>query len=134
VGFTEAAVKAAPNTPFTIKVQMDNAPEATTGIAPLHLRWDASKLQLNDIAAGELLTRGGVAVATNTTERPGDAVVTLTRPPGAASVSGSGVLAMLSFTPMDAGTSKVSVTEADIANAQNRPAAAMPGDVTVTVK
>jgi len=125
------------DTPFTINVQLDGVPDATTGVAPLHLRWDASKLRLNDVAAGELLSRGGVTVATDkqiSAEAPGEATVTLKRAPGSAGVSGSGVAATLSFTATGAGTSAVSITEAGLQNAQNQPIASTPGDVIVTVQ
>jgi general secretion pathway protein D len=137
VRFLPAAVMVARDTPFTISVQLDNVPDATTGVAPLRVRWDASKLRLNDVAAGELLSRGGVTVAADKqipAEAPGEATVTLTRAPGSTGVSGSGVVATLNFTATGSGTSAVSVTEAGLKNAQNQPVASAPGDVIVTVQ
>jgi hypothetical protein len=129
------------NAPFTVKVQVDNTPDATTGVAPLRVHWDASKLHLNDINAGELLFRDGVAVTADKhiADEPagsttGEASLTLTRAPGAAGVSGSGVVATLNFTATGTGTSAVSVSEAELRSAQGLPFPAAATDVLVTVQ
>jgi general secretion pathway protein D len=123
--------------PFSINVQLENAPSATAGVAPMRLHWDASKLRLNDVTAGELLARDGVAIAADkrfSSETPGEALVTLTRPAGSPGVTGTGVVATLNFTATGTGTSAVSVTDAGLKDAQNQPIAAAPGDVIVTVQ
>src|SRR5262249_42786600 len=52
------------DTPFTVNVLLENAPDGTSGVTPLRIHWDASKLRLNDIQAGELLSRDGIPVTT----------------------------------------------------------------------
>ena len=129
---------ASQNAPFTVNVQLDNAPDSTTALAPLRVRWDPSKLKLNDMSAGELFWRGGVAVAADkqipTDASKGEASLTLTRAAGSAGVSGSGVAATLSFTATGSGSSTVSVSEAGLKNTKGEAVAAAPGDVIVTVQ
>jgi general secretion pathway protein D len=137
VRFLPAAVMVSRDAPFTVNIQLDNAPDGMTGVAPLHIRWDASKLRLNDVTAGDLLSHDGTAVTAEKhigEESPGDATVILMRPPGSSGVSGAGVVATLSFTATGAGTSAVAVTDAFVQNTQNQSIPSAPADVIVTVQ
>lgn len=137
VRFSPAAVTAAPDKPFTINVQLENAPNSISGVAPMHIHWDPSKLRLNDITAGDLLSRDGVTVTVDKhmdEANPGDATILMTRAQGSAGVSGAGAIATLSFTPTGTGSSAIAVTEAFVQSGQNQSIASTPGDVIVTVK
>jgi len=124
--------------PFTLNVMLDNAPEASTALAPLRIHWDSGKLHLNDITPGELFSRDGVAVHVekdirNGANNSGEAVITLSREAGSAGISGSGTLATLSFTAASAGASAVAVTEAGVKTAKATIPAQTEG-VVVTVQ
>lgn len=94
---------------FTVQVLLDNVQNAQS--VPLQLQYDPKEIKLADIINGEFLGRDGQAVALvqQIDDKAGTANVVLNRPPGSAGISGSGVLATLSFQAIGAGDAKLSV-------------------------
>jgi general secretion pathway protein D len=142
VRFAPAAVITPNGAPFTLSVALDNVPDSSA-LAPLRIRWNSSKLRLNDISPGELFSRDGGAVSVvkdirndsdSSESDAGEATLTLTRAAGSAGVSGSGTVAILSFVATGTGTSPVSVAEAGLRTTQSQAIAVTPGDVIVTVQ
>jgi general secretion pathway protein D len=73
---------------------------------PLQIQYDPAKLSLVNVDSGDFLGRDGQAVAlVHRDDGPGSIVVNASRPPGAAGVSGTGVVCVLSFQAKTAGAS-----------------------------
>jgi len=103
----------------------------------MRIHWDASKLRLTDIEAGELLSQDGAAVTQQkeiSGGPSGDATVNLVRGAGAGGISGAGTLATLNFTALAPGSSTITIVQAGVTNAQGTTTPAAPGEATVTVQ
>jgi general secretion pathway protein D len=89
---------------------------------PLQLQYDPSKLSLVNVDTGDLLSRDGQAVAlVHRDDGPGSITVNASRPPGAAGVSGAGVVCVLSFQAKAAGESVLAITRpAAVTSAQQQ--------------
>ncbi len=133
LSFQPGVVQVAPNAPFTLTVQADNLTDASS-VSPLQIKYDPAQLRLNEVGAGDLLSRDGVrvTVAKDIRNDTGDATLTLTRDSGG--VSGSGGLATLSFTALARGTGAVTITGASLKNSQSQPVPAALSSVSVTVQ
>lgn len=119
----------------TLLLRADNMQDLFSA-SPIRIKWDPKVLRLNEIVSGELLARDGQKVTTAKDIRndAGEAWVTMNRMPGSGGVSGSGTLAMLSFTAIGKGTTTVTVTEAGIKNMQLQPITAPAPEANVTVQ
>jgi len=125
----------APNTPFTLNVQLENAAGAAS-VMPLRVSWDPALMRLNDIAAGELMSRDGGRVTSVKDIRndTGQATLSIARAAGSAGVSGSGPVATLSFVALASGSGRVTVTEMSVSDAQNRSLPVTLGTVPVAIQ
>jgi general secretion pathway protein D len=105
---------------FTVAVAVNNATDAVS--APMQIQFDPRVLRLNDVSSGDFLAQGGVqpVFAKNIQNDAGTATVQLSRPPGAAGVSGAGVLITLSFQTVARGNTTITITNAGVRNSQNQ--------------
>jgi len=135
VTFQPGVVTVAPNTPFTLNVQLENAAGAAS-VMPLRVSWDPALMRLNDIAAGELMSRDGGRVTSVKDIRndTGQATLSIARAAGSAGVSGSGPVATLSFVALASGSGRVTVTEMSVSDAQNRSLPVTLGTVPVAIQ
>jgi general secretion pathway protein D len=102
---------------------------------PLQIKYDPEKLSLSNVSAGDFLSRDGQAVAlVHRDDGPGMITVNASRPPGAAGVSGAGVVCMLSFQAKAPGDTQVTITRPGAVSSAQKPVAATGSDVKVTVK
>ncbi len=126
---------AAPGSVITVRVQIDNAANVSS-VSPLRIKYDAERLRLEDITPGDLLARGGVAPASVKDIRndAGEASLTVTRPAGAAAVTGSGVLATLTFRATGTGDAPVSISEIGLKDAQAAPVNATTSPLGVQIR
>ena len=133
--FLPGPAQVAQNGSFTLTVQMDGASDVYS-LSPLKIKFDPAQVHLNDASAGDLLLSNGVRVTKvqDIHNDSGEAVVTLSRLPGAQGVSGSGPVATLSFSAVGKGNSTVSITGASLKNSQLQPVPAELGSVPVTVE
>ncbi len=134
VAFTPGNVSVAPNTPFTVNVELNGAADAAS-VSPLRVKWDPAVLRLTDIAPGELLSRNGGAVSSIKDVRndAGEATITVTRPAGPG-ISGSGPVAVLNFVAVAPGKGSVTVTEMGLKNSQSQAVPVALGSVAVAVQ
>ena len=134
VSFEPAVVQIALSAPFNLNVQLDNA-NGVSAVMPLRVKWDPMLLRLNDVTAGNFLTRDGTRVTSVKDIRndTGEATLSVTRAPGAPGVSGSGVAASLSFVAVGKGAGSVTVTELTVSTADAQPPVSLAG-VAVTVQ
>jgi hypothetical protein len=134
VVFTPSSVAVAPNTPFTVNVELNGAADATA-VSPLRVKWDPAVLRLTDIAPGDLLSRNGGAVSSIKDVRndAGEATINVTRTAGAG-ISGSGPVAVLNFVAVASGKGSVTVTEMGLKNSQAQAVPVALGSVSVAVQ
>jgi len=134
VVFLPGNVSVAPNTPFTVNVELNGASDASS-ISPLRVKWDPAVMRLTDIAPGDLLSRGGGAVNSVKDIRndAGEATITISRA-GGSGVSGSGPVAVLNFVSVARGNGSVAVTEMGLKNSQSQAAPVTLGSVPVAVQ
>jgi len=102
---------------------------------PLQVQYDPSKLALVNVGDGDFLGRDGQAVAlVHRDDGPGTITLNASRPPGAAGVSGAGVVCVLSFQAKAAGSTTVSITRPGAMTSGQQPVQAQPSETTVVVK
>lgn len=102
---------------------------------PLQLKYDPSKLALVNVGDGDFLNRDGQAVAlVHRDDGPGNLVVNASRPPGAAGISGAGVVCVLSFQAKSAGDSTITITRPGAMTSAQQPVQAQGAETTVVVK
>ena len=135
VSFLPAAVQAATGATVTVSIQADNVANLSS-ISPLRIKYDPELLRLADIAPGDLLSRAGVNPSSVKDIRndAGEASLTVTRPPNAAAVSGSGTIAVLTFTATGNGEAPLTISEVSLKDAQNAPLAATATSLGVQIQ
>ena len=102
---------------------------------PLQIQYDPGKLMLVNVDIGDFLGRDGKAVAlVHRDDGPGSININASRPPGAAGVSGAGVVCVLSFQAKAVGESALSITHPAAMNSAQQPVAATGGRVSIVVK
>ena len=112
-------VNAALGAPVSLSIQVTNAADLYT-VSPIRVKFDPSKLRLNDAEQGELLTRDGMRVSLSKDIRndSGEATIAITRTPGSAGVSGAGGVIRLQFTGVAPGQSQVVIEQLGAQNSQ----------------
>jgi hypothetical protein len=97
-----------------VPVRIENAADAFS--VALEVAYDPHAVKLLRIAKGDFLGSDGqpVAVVERTEEESGTTAVTLSRPPGSGSVSGSGELAVFTFQALQPGPTALGVVPAGI--------------------
>jgi general secretion pathway protein D len=102
---------------------------------PIQLQYDPARISLVNVAAGDLLNRDGQAVALiHRDDGPGNITVVAARPPGAAGISGTGVVCVLTFQAKSAGDTALTMTRAGAVNSAQQPVPAQAAHVNLTVK
>ena len=106
---------------LTVNVQVENGANLGS-VAPLRIKYDADLLRLEDIAPGDIFSKGGGGATSTKDIRndAGEASITISRLPGAAGVSGPGTLAVLTFTAIGSGEAPMTVEEVALKDAQAR--------------
>jgi general secretion pathway protein D len=102
---------------------------------PLQISYDPAKLSLVNVEGGDLLSRDGQALAVVHRDQPkGLITLNVARPPGAAGVSGSGVVCILSFHAGAAGASEISITHPSAINSAQQTVPARGARTTIQVQ
>jgi len=106
---------------LTVNVQVENGANLGS-VAPLRIKYDADLLRLEDIAPGDIFSKGGGGATSTKDIRndAGEASITITRLPGAAGVSGPGTLAVLKFTAIGSGEAPLTIEEVGLKNVQSQ--------------
>ena len=94
---------------FEVPIGIENAADAFS--VSLQVAYDPRAMRLVRVAKGSFLGSDGqpVAVVERTEENSGTTAVTLSRPPGSGSVSGSGELAVLTFEALQTGPTALGI-------------------------
>jgi general secretion pathway protein D len=135
IGFSPASVQTPLSNPLTVTVTVDGATDLFT-VAPLKIKFDPTKLRLNDVAAGDLLTRDGARanLIKDIRNDTGEVTLTAARMIGSPGVSGSGAIAVLNFVAVGKGQSTISVVDSALKDSKGQPIAAGAGSIPVTVQ
>jgi len=135
VSFSPSNVQAADGATVQVNVQVENG-SGMSSLAPLRIKYDPALLRLEDIAPGDIFSRGGGG-ATSTKDiqnDSGQASITIERLPGAASVNGPGTLAVLTFTAIGSGQAPVTIEEVGLKDSQAQPVATSTAALGVQIK
>jgi general secretion pathway protein D len=123
----------APGTSFQVSVVLNGG----TNIAavPLQISYDPVRLSLVNIDSGNFLSSDGQAVAlVHRDEGPGTLNVVASRPPGAAGVSGTGVVCVLTFQAKAAGDSFIAITRPGAVSSTQQQLPATGAQISIQVK
>jgi general secretion pathway protein D len=102
---------------------------------PLQIQYDPAMLSLVNVDSGDFLGRDGQAVAlVHRDDGPGSIVIGASRPPGAAGVSGAGVICILSFQAKTAGESAIVITHPGAVTSAQQQVPAQGARVSIQVK
>jgi general secretion pathway protein D len=132
--FLPAQVSAALGRTFNVSLVIQNATDLFS--APMHIKFDPKMLRLNDVVQGNLLSSDGqqVSFTKNIMNDTGDATITMNRFPGSGGVTGSGMLATLSFTALGRGATNVSVLNFTAVNSQGQAIVNSSPGLSVSIK
>lgn len=101
----------------------------------IQLHYDAAKLQLINVSAGDLLNRDGQAAPPIHSDQPqGNLVVGLSRPPGTHGVTGTGVVCVLTFQAKASGPSDLSINRASVVNSAQQQLTVASAQTSIVVK
>ena len=127
------AAPMATGTSFQVPVVLNGGTDVASIGMKLH--YDATRLQLINEAPGELLSRDGQPTGlSHVEEKPGDVVLSLSRPPGTHGVTGTGVACVLTFQAKAPGQSGIGITSASITNGAQQQTTAQASQTSVTVR
>jgi general secretion pathway protein D len=102
---------------------------------PLQIQYDPARLSLVNVDQGDFMGRDGQApLLSHRDDGMGLVFINASRPPGAAGVSGGGVVCVLSFQAKAAGESVLDITHPGAVNSARQPLQASGGRVGIVVK
>ncbi|MGD0799963.1 MAG: cohesin domain-containing protein [Terracidiphilus sp.] len=102
---------------------------------PLQISYEPDKLALVNADSGDLLGKDGQAVAlVHRDDPPGSININVLRPPGAAGVSGSGVVCILTFQAKAVGESNIIITRPGAVNSAQQQVMAQGARISIQVK
>jgi general secretion pathway protein D len=123
----------AAGTTFQIPVVITGAVDIAS--VPLQIQYDPARLSLVNVDKGDFLGQDGQAVAlVHRDDGQGAIVLNASRPPGAAGVTGAGVVCVLSFQAKSAGESAITITRPGAVTSAQKPVQAQGAQVSVVVK
>jgi general secretion pathway protein D len=135
IGFSPASIQTPLSYPMVVTVTVDGASDLFSA-APLKIKFDPTKLRLNDITPGDLFTRDGTRAnfIKDIRNDTGEATVTVARVQGSPGASGAGSIAVLNFVAVGKGQSTISVVDTTMKNSQGQAIPASAGSIPVTVQ
>ncbi len=123
----------AAGTTFQVPVVITGARDI--GSVPLQVHYDPAKLALVNVGDGDFLGRDGQAVAlVHRDDGQGGVKINASRPPGAAGMTGAGVVCVLSFQAKAAGDTTISLLPPAALTSGQQPVQADAAQTTITVK
>jgi general secretion pathway protein D len=121
------------NSTFQVPIVLSSATDIAS--VPLQIQYDPAKLSLVNVDNGDFLGRDGQAVAlVHRDDEPGSITINASRPPGAAGVSGSGVVCVLSFQAKAAGDSVIAITRPAAINSAQQQVPAQGAQANIQVR
>ena len=135
VAFQPAAIQTTVGAQVSVNLQGENLNNLSDANR-IRIKYDPAKLRLNDLNAGEIFSRGGASPASSKDIRndAGEAVFTVTRPPGSTGITGAGAIAMLNFTAIAAGPTSITLTELGLKDPTGQAVPATAGELAVIIQ
>jgi len=135
IGFSPASIQTPVSYPLVVTVTVDGVNDMFSA-APLKIKFDPTKLRLNDAGPGEIFTRDGARVnaVKDIRNDAGEATITIARLPGSPGVSGSGAIAVLNFVAVGKGQSTITVVDTTLKNSSGGAIPMSAGSIPVTVQ
>jgi general secretion pathway protein D len=104
-------------------------------MVPLQIEYDAAKLSLLNVDKGDFLGRDGQPVSlVHRDDGPGSIKISASRPPGAAGMSGTGVVCVLTFQAKAAGASVITISRPGAVSSAQAQLPAQGAQVSIQVK
>jgi len=130
---TPLAAPVASGTTFKVPVALNGGVDIAS--VPLQISYDPSKLELVNVDQGDFLSRDGQAIIlTHRDDGPGTIKINASRLPGAAGISGAGVVCTLSFQAKAAGSSNIVINQPRPLTSAQKPVLAQGSQISVQVK
>ena len=102
---------------------------------PIQLQYDPAKLSLINVSPGNLLNRDGQAVAlVHRDNGPGNVTVVAAQPPGAAGITGTGTVCVLTFQAKTAGTTSLNLNRAGAVDSKQQPIQAQGSQASIVIQ
>ncbi len=131
--FTPPAAPLAKGTTFQVPVILNGASNIAS--VPIQIHFDPGKLGLVNVDSGNLLSGDGQAAALiHRDDGQGNLTIVASRPPGAAGVSGGGVVCVLTFQAKASGASAITMTRASVVTSAQQTVAAQSTPASVVVR
>jgi general secretion pathway protein D len=131
--FTPPAGPVAAGSTFQLPIVLSGGTDIAS--VPMEIKYDPAQLSLVNVAVGDLLGRDGQAVTpVHRDDGPGLITINAARPPGAAGISGTGVVYVLSFQTKGAGESVLVMTRAATVNSAQQQTPLQGGRIGIQVK
>ena len=123
----------APGATFQLSVVLNGGTDISA--VPLQISYNPATLSLLNVDNGSYLNHDGQAVAlVHRDDGPGTININASRPPGAAGVSGNGVVCVLTFQAKAVGDSVIAITRPGAVNSAQHLLPAQGANVSVQVK
>ncbi|HVN93114.1 MAG TPA: cohesin domain-containing protein [Terracidiphilus sp.] len=118
---------------FQVPIILNGATDVAS--IALQFHYDTSKLQLVNVAPGDLLSRDGQAAPPIHDDEPaGNLVVGISRPPGTHGITGSGTVCVLTFQAKASGPSDLAITRASVVNGAQQQLPVASAQTSIVVK
>ncbi len=132
--FAPAAMEAKPGANFTATLQANGMSDLYAAL--MRVKFDPKALKLISVERGGLMAMDGQQplFTRNIQEDAGEVAINITRLPGAGGVSGSGVLATLTFQAVGRGATEITFADLSVRNSQMQPLAAAPPKLAVNIQ
>jgi general secretion pathway protein D len=118
---------------FQVPIVVSGAADVAS--IPLQVRYDADKLSLVNVDAGDFLSRDGQAAALlHRDDGPGNVTINASRPPGTPGVNGAGVVCVLSFQAKAAGDTTIAITRSSAVTSAQQAIQAQGTQISISVK
>ncbi|GAC1630285.1 MAG: tetratricopeptide repeat protein [Candidatus Acidiferrum sp.] len=132
--FEPGTVSAKVGQPVTIGIAVDNVSDLFA--IPMMLQFDPNVISVEEVQHGSFLSGGNqeIAVVQRVDAEHGQAIISATRQPNTAGVSGSGTLLGLVVRGKAPGTAKISIVQVNARDSQQKPIPLVTGEATIQVQ
>jgi len=134
IRFEPQNVNLKPGQTTTVSLVLDNVKDLFS--IPLMLQYNPAVISLDDVTHGGFLSGGTqeIAIVQRVDKEHGQAIISATRQPNTAGVSGSGTLLGLVIRAIAPGTSSLSVVQVNAHDSQQKAVPLVSGEATIRVE
>ena len=134
IRFEPGAISAKVGQPVTVGIAVDNVTDLFA--IPMMIQFDPNVISVEDVQHGSFLSGGNqeIAVVQRVDAEHGQAIISATRQPNTAGVSGSGTLLGLVVKGKAPGTAKISIVQVNARDSQQKAIPLVTGEATIQVQ